>query len=321
LQSKIFYYCLSHNRPTGGQKHHYRHIDILNEHGYKAYIFHKTEDFRLTWFENRTPVVGPTEFGDIFDVDRDFLVVPEDMGPQIAAMPGRKVLFDKNVYYGFSSFGRTRPPHYPCELSDVVATLTVSEHNRKILCFAFPKAEIILVRQGVDTEKFRYRDLAVKKAQIAVATKVPHSCNTLFHLLQSRARQGLNRLGDYKWVFLEGMNEEQLVQALQESLILVFLSFEEGLPRTALEAMACGCLVMAMEGGPIDECVLPVTRFLPGDIVGIAKMIEQVADSYPDQLAQWEELSRAGRARAEEYSHAHQVSSVLSAWERILARA
>jgi hypothetical protein len=49
---KIFYRAWSHNRPTGGQKQMYRHVDILNSAGFDAYIFHDNDGFRLTWFEN-----------------------------------------------------------------------------------------------------------------------------------------------------------------------------------------------------------------------------------------------------------------------------
>lgn len=29
---RIFYFCYSHDRPTGGQKQAYHHVDILNRH-------------------------------------------------------------------------------------------------------------------------------------------------------------------------------------------------------------------------------------------------------------------------------------------------
>ena len=42
---QIFYLAYSHNRPTGGQKNTYRHVDILNELGYRAFIVHHEKNF------------------------------------------------------------------------------------------------------------------------------------------------------------------------------------------------------------------------------------------------------------------------------------
>ena len=96
--ARIFYYCYSHNEPLGGQKHTYRHVDILNAHGFEAYALHQKAGFRLTWFENRTRVIDEHGFHQIYDPERDYLALPEVLGARILDFPGRKVIFDKGLY-------------------------------------------------------------------------------------------------------------------------------------------------------------------------------------------------------------------------------
>src|SRR5579872_4204043 len=53
---RIYYLCPDIDRPCGGTKQLYRHVDILNKRGYSAFILHGQQGFRLTWFQNNTPV-------------------------------------------------------------------------------------------------------------------------------------------------------------------------------------------------------------------------------------------------------------------------
>ncbi len=109
----IYYYCYDHNLPSGGQKHTYRHVDILNKNGFDAKVLHTAKNFRLTWFDNTTPVVSYQECVAKMNERRDFLVLPEDLGPRILDFPGRKVIFNKNIFHGFSAFGYEMRATYP----------------------------------------------------------------------------------------------------------------------------------------------------------------------------------------------------------------
>ena len=74
---KIFYYCHSHQTPRGGQKHTYRHVDILARCGVDAYVVHAAaEGYRLHWFANQTPVLSWQEFMTRVDSSEDFFVIP-----------------------------------------------------------------------------------------------------------------------------------------------------------------------------------------------------------------------------------------------------
>ena len=317
----IFYFCYSHNNPTGGQKHTYRHVDILNEHGFNAWVFHPTEDFRLTWFDNETPVIGLAEFKKRFNPREDFVVVPEDLGLRIMELPGRKVVFNKNLFHGFGCYGQASDVRYPYHSPEVVAALTVSEHNRANLQFAYPHLEVHHVHLQIEPDIYCYRPLVHKKRQIASIAKAPESLLAVYHTIQSRAAAGLNPGKSFNWIFLGNKSEHETAEILRESLLFLFFSVAEGLGRMPLEAMASGCLIAAYGYGPLQETIPARFRFEHSNIIEIVKYIETIMASFPDDLAQWNTYVQEGLQAAATFGQQREEESVLAAWEKILKAA
>lgn len=318
---RIFYFCYDHDRATGGQKHTYQHVDILNKHGYEAYIFHRQKDFRLRWFENETRVLDQEQVKAMHDRQRDFIVLPEDLGERILIFPGKKVIFNKNLYCGFQVFGTQRPAVDPYLDQEVVCAFAVSNHNAQHLQFAYPHLRVIKVCAGIDGNVFRYNSLARKERRIACIPKgtARGFLLTLYHMLQARAELGLNRLKDYEWTFLEGHTEREVADLLHKSLVFIFTSAEEGLGRMPLEAMLSGCLVAGLESGPQKEYLPPEYRFEPGNMIEMVRYVENITNSFPENINEWEQLSEQGRRNALAYSLEEQERSVVSAWEQILS--
>jgi len=52
----IYYLCPDWNNIQGGIKQIYRHVDILNRHGYSAFVLHRKWGFRCSWFHNKTKI-------------------------------------------------------------------------------------------------------------------------------------------------------------------------------------------------------------------------------------------------------------------------
>jgi hypothetical protein len=315
---RIFYFCYSHDRPTGGQKHTYTHVDILNRCGFDAMAFHPTDDFRLTWFDNATRVIGMSEFRRRHDPVHDYVVLPEDLGDRIADFPGRKVVFDKNVFHGCTALGALNSRAYPYRAKDVVAVLTVSDHNRQHVEYAYPHQLVRVVHPAIREEVFSWRPLSDKRPQIACIPKNPEWLRTLYHTIQARAAAGLNSGNRFQWKVLGDVSERETAAVLQESLLFVFLSVTEGLGRMPLEAMACGCLVAAWRAGPLRETLPERVRFEFGTVLDMARFIEEVMDAYPDRVDQWRPLAEAGRDLARSYSVERQDRSVIDAWTDIL---
>jgi glycosyltransferase involved in cell wall biosynthesis len=313
---RIFYHCYDHNHPTGGQKHTYQHVDVLNRNGFEAYAVHAQPGFRLTWFENSTAVLHRQEFDKIVDTERDFMVLPEDLASKMLDYPCRKVVFNKNLYHGARAVLKAAidPYHAP----DVIAVFAVSEHNARHLRLAYPAKPVLVVRNEIRLHAFPFRPLTEKRAQIACLPKAMPQLATLTQILRARAHAGRNRLGDFDWVVLKNMTEEQMGETLRESLALVFLNVEEGLPRVPLEAMAAGCLVAAYATGPLRECLPEGCGFPYGDIESIVDFIERIGELYPSRIHELQPLADRGRSAAEVFTAERQTRTVLEAWSRIL---
>ncbi len=317
---RIYYFCYDHNLPRGGQRHTYRHVDILNRHGFDAAVFHPVDGFRLTWFDNDTRVVDVSEYRRQVDAERDFVVLPEDLGTFMSDFPGRQVIFNKNLFYGFRCFGEAVPAAYPYQSPGVVAAFAVSEHNRAHLQYAFPNLVVEREYPDIRPDLYSYVPLAAKRPVISCMRKAPESLLALFHTLQARAAAGLNRGRAFEWIFLEDRSEAEAARILRESLLFVFLSVAEGLARMPLEAMACGTLVVAHPNGPLAEILPPAYRFEHSNIVAMAQHVESIMESYPDRLERWQANVQEGRRAAAEFSCERQERHLIDSWRRILAR-
>jgi len=321
-QPKIFYFCYDHQTPTGGQKQMYRHIDILNKHGHKAFALHTRESSRLRWFDNKTAVVGLDEFEKIYHSTQDFLVLPEDLGTRILSFPGQKIIFNQNCYYGFYSFGFETPRVYPYVHPDIKHVFVVSDHNLEYLTFAFPDLRVSRIYYAVDSSKFVYRPIEGKKKLIAcLPSKNPMEVSQVYHQLLSRSRQGLNRLQDYEWVFIQNRSEAEVIRILSEALLLVFLSTEEGFGILPLEAMASGTLVVAYDSGPPSEYLRPQNAFLfkKGDVLAVVRSIEEITGAFPQNVGELQAMSEAARDGTRMYSLRREEESVIAAWHTIMS--
>ncbi len=317
---RIFYFCYRHNQPRGGQKHTYRHVDILNRNGWEAWVFHPGEDFRLTWFPNQTRVIGETEFAILFRQGIDILVLPEDLGTDIVNFPGPKIIFNKNVFSGMQALGQPGATFFdPYRASDLLAIFAVSEHNRLLLQFAYPGLSIYTVDVEIDPQTFRSRPLTSKAPMIALSPKTPEFVLPLYHLMRARGEQGLNRARDFEWVVLRDMAEDEVAAVLEQALVFVTFSVAEGAGRLPLEAMASGCLLLTPRLGPLAASLPVDHEWQSGDLLPAAHWLEEVMEAWPEKLTGWNRLVDSGRAAAAQYSLANQERSVLEAWRNIFA--
>jgi glycosyltransferase involved in cell wall biosynthesis len=315
MPTRVFYACYDSDTPRGGEKHSYQHVDILNEAGQEAYALHGTAGFRLTWFDNRTPVAT----WDLVKYQTDILVLPETFGPSIGQIPGRKVVFNKNAYYGFGALDMSSEGASVLMSKDVLGILCVSEHNGAMLKYAYPDKPIFVVTPNIRPELFTHRPFSDKTLQIAYAEKGPMDSRSLYQVLTGRAASCSPKLQSVRWLPISGMTECDVASALGDTLVFVFLSSHEGLGRLPLEAMASGCLVCAYDCGP-PAAYLPASyKFQHGDITAMARHIEAIVDAFPHDLERYDAVAAEGRAIAERYSLAAQRQTVMTAWERILA--
>src|SRR6267143_1171212 len=118
----------------GGVKQSYRHVDILNRNGYRAFIVHPGLE-KATWFENQTKTISLKQLQNQFKEEQDIIVVDEASHGLLKTLPGRKVIFNQNMYFGFSAITHE---NFSVNPIDAIAILTVSKHNERYLRFAYP---------------------------------------------------------------------------------------------------------------------------------------------------------------------------------------
>ncbi len=317
--SKIFYHCFDTHVRAGGQKHTYQHVDVLCAHGFDAYIVHDAPGYRLDWFRNDTRVISRQECEAILDPARDYFVIAETVGSDVESYPGRKVIFNKNLYHGFVTMDTADKAVDPYVHPEVVAAFAVSEHNAAHLRFAYPDLQVCHVIPGIDLDRFTFRPIEQKQPQIAIIAKASAQLSVLFQMLRARMESGANQLDAFSLVVLDKLTEDEVVSVLQESLMLVFLSVQEGLGRLVVEAQACGCLPIAYRAGPLLETLPAGWGIEYGDHLAAARQIEAIAASWPHDLARWRDATTAGREVAQRYSLERQSRSVVDAWQEILA--
>jgi len=313
----IFYICSAMSKPRGGIKQIYRHVDILCRHGYPAAVVHPISGFRVTWFENTTPVIDRAQFRAAFRPDHDVVVIPEGIALEAMLVSPHRVIFNQNAYYGFVALGPDVPD--PDPYRNIAAALVVSDHNAELLRFAYPGLDVVRVRCGVDAEVFRPRPLRDKKRQVVCVARKGEPVNlAVFHALASRRRaRGLPEL---PWCFLEDRPQAAVAQILAESLIVLFASVEEGFGLLPVEAMLAGCLVITHGSGPQREYAPARSCYAEHDIPGIVRAIEEIVEATPEALEARQALCDEARTEvATAYSLAAEEASVLAAWERVLS--
>jgi glycosyltransferase involved in cell wall biosynthesis len=306
---------LESDRPIGGAKMLYRHVDLLNRNGIPAAVVHMRPGFRYTWFENET-VVRYLTVGLVNT--SDFLVVPEVVGPCIADIGrgARKVIYNQNCYYSFLGYSlepedQTTPYRDP----EVTATLVVSEDSRRYLEYAFPGLRILRIRYSVRPDLF-FWDGAAKKRQIAFMPR--KGVEDLVQVLNILKFRGM--LHGFSLVPIEGLPEREVAAILRDSAIYLSTGQAEGFGLPVAEAMACGCTVVGYHGGGGRELFRPGFSHPveEGDILGLARACEQVIQGLREEPARLEEQGReAAEFIRREYSPEAEERSIVETWREI----
>jgi glycosyltransferase involved in cell wall biosynthesis len=314
-QPRILVYAPDATAPSGGIRKLYRHVDVLNRHGFTAAVVHQQPGFRCTWFANDTPVV----YAASTPVTRaDVLVFPEVYGPQTATVaPGvRRVVFNQNAYYTFSGYppdGRDLPTPYTSP--DVVAALVVSEDSRAYLHHVFPSLRIFRLRYGIDPGLFSFGP-AKRRALAYMPRKNVADVVQVIHILKCRGV-----LGDFELVPIQNRSEAEVAALLKECLLFLSFGHPEGFGLPPAEALACGCLVAGYHGGGGREYFGPAGAYPveAGDVIGFARTVEEVLRAYRENPAPLRERAERGAAwvRAH-YAPAQEEQDIVACWRALL---
>lgn len=308
----IYYLCPDDDDPCGGIKQIYRHVDVLNNIGFKARVLHEDADFRCTWFDNETLTAGEKALAGI--TPADVLVVPEIYGPKLYNFaPGvPKVVFNQNAYYTFIDYAlEGEAPAYLHP--EIVATLCVSEDNGKYLEYALPYTVVLRVKYGID-KPFEYSPDKERLVSF-MPRKNRRDVVQVINILRSR---GL--VNDWTFEQIDGVTEEESAAVMKRSAVYLAFGGPEGCGMPPMEAMKCGCFIIGYSGGGGHEYFrkehsIEITQ---GDVQGLSQAVEYALRNRSFDAIR-EAGSHASRYITYHYSIEEEVRTVGEAWLRISA--
>lgn len=321
----IYVLAPENDRPSGGIKILYRHVDVLQSSGFSAAILHQETGFRCTWFANDTRVVY---LPDVQLTERDVLVIPEIYGPKMLSLINsprigsqvKKVIFNQNCYYTFlgHSVDSVLHPGFktPYTQSDeFVAAIVVSEDSRKYLEYAFQGLKVFRIHNAINAELFYFQ--ASKKEQICfMPRKHPEDALQVLAILQTRGA-----LSGFSVVAINDKSEKEVASIMRESLIFLSFGYPEGCPLPPAEAMASGCVVVGYHGLGGEEYFKP--EFCHpveiNDIVGYVNAVEcLIADWGRNPMLLLDKGKLAAQFVARVYSREQEQRDIVNLWRALL---
>ena len=315
------------NKPSGGIKILYRHVDVLNRNSVDAMLLHQNPGFRCNWFENDTRVAY---LQNTRLAQTDFLVIPEIYGPNISGMSQmpmigskvKKIIFNQNCRYTF--LGQTTEtvlkPDFGLAYTkrdEFVGAIVVSDDSKQYLEYVFPGLEVWRIHNAINVDKFSFSDN--KKKQICFMPR-KHAEDALQVLGILKLRDAL---GDFKVVAIENKNEGEVAEMMKESMFFLSFGYPEGCPLPPAEAMACGCVVVGYDGFGGREYFDPEFSYPIeiGDMIGFAKTIEKLIKlSVTEPAAINSKAEKASGFVRRTYSPSTEEDDILGIWNNLLHR-
>ncbi len=235
----IFYFCPDFSPPSGGTKRLYRHVFHLNRLGFKAFIVHYKKGFVLSWHGCKVPVKW-LEDNLLFSVD-DTLIFPEGLPSlmkQTQHLNCNRIAIALNWAYIFNSL----PKGENWKDYGITRDITPSPIIKDFLELSMG-VDVTLIDNYIDTSKFAYKP-EKKKNKIVYLTRKDSSGDILSFIF--KRKEGVFK--KWEWMPLDDLSEDNYAEQLSESRIFLATSSREGMPTSALEAMASGCVVLGYSG-------------------------------------------------------------------------
>ncbi len=249
----IIYICpTGKNKPTGGIKIIYRHVEILSQLLPKeanAKVFHFEDlNFRNNWFTHKVDF----KKNFTFDPAKEFAIIPEWM-----AVYHAKILQNQNVKYGIfvlnGFYLHTKPKKNFTDLDIYEAykkaefLLSCADEITEAIKLTFPefKEKIIRVNVSVDSEKYSCsKEIFEKKENLITYMPRKHKNNSEILLFI------LNRHLPKNWKIrsIDNLTEIEVANTFKKSKIFLSFSELEGLGLPPIEAALCGNHVIGYTG-------------------------------------------------------------------------
>ena len=306
---RIAYLSWPAHEITGGIKMAFRHVEALRALGFAACI--ATADAKPpVWFQTTAPVIALQALSRSDDI----LVFPENDAALLAAFASwsnPKVVFCQNqfqVYRGLD--GKEDYRAY-----GVRHVICPGEYSAAICRRRLPRSKLFVVPYPLDCSLFQPSE--PKELRIAFAPrKRAHEALVIRDLFRAE-NPGFRAI---PWVEIAQLPERDVAKVLGESALYLSLLRFEAFGLSALEALACGCVVAGFTGlggreyanattgfwAPEDDCIACVDQ-----LTLATRLVVEGGERYRSTMA-------AGIKTAEQYHRGRFETHLKACWDTIL---
>ena len=257
--SLYFFTLDTKGNPTAGIANIYEHVKLLTELGYKAFILHEKNDYKLRADENGMGIAewlgeeyatlphASIETQNLNISPADFIIIPEVFSTimdQVKGFPCRKVVLSQSYDYLLEllPIGKRWDLDY-----GFTHAITTSQRQSNYLTNLFPMLKTSVVPVSLPTY-FKPSD----KPKIPVVSILTRNQGDAAKLVKSFYLQ----FPVYKWISfkeLRGLSREQFADELGQSCLAVWVDDTSGFGTFPLEAMESGTPVIGKIPNMVPE--------------------------------------------------------------------
>ena len=256
----IYFFTLdTKGNPTAGIANIYEHVKLLNEAGYKAFILHEKNDFKLKgddagmgiadWLgEDYAKLPHASIEGQNLNITPvDYIVIPEifsTLMDQVKSFPCKKVVFSQSYDYLLELLpvGKRWDLDY-----GFTHAITTSSRQAGYLNSIFPTVRTSVIPLSIpsyfkENEKPKIPVISILTRNQSDAAKIAKS----FYLQYPM----------YKWVTfkeLRGLPRQKFAEELSKSCLAVWVDDASGFGTFPLEAIECGTPVIGKIPNMVPE--------------------------------------------------------------------
>ena len=329
MRPRVRVLCLPDvDRPIGGVKQLYRHVEHLVDLGWDAAMVTEAAGFRPSWFRSDAPALSLAECAQRGELTANstLLLLPETyLGVDLRCFRGldlsslAKVVFNQNGYYTYGQVGETLDDQLQRFYDDpsVLQVLSISEDTHTLLQRNLGLSDQRLSRIINAIEPTFRSDQPAENRLHWMPRKNPQEVQAVLMGIQ---RAGLQHSAGWQGEPLQGLSHDQVADRLNGARLFLSFGHPEGFGLPIAEAMAAGCWVVGYSGGGGRELfrfgASEAVAF--GDWPAFVAAVQRALTAFAEQPRETEfRLQRQALAVRSLYSHEQELASIDAAWRRI----
>jgi hypothetical protein len=245
--------------PVASVANIYEHVKVLNELGYKAYIMHEKNDYRVRGNEDGMGISDwlGEEYANLPHVSieaqqlnvspTDYIIIPEvfsNVMDQVKAFPCKKIVFSQSYDYLLELLPIGKRWHIDYGFGDVITT---TQKQADYVHSLFPGVKTHIVPVGI-SDAFKIND----KPKAPIVTILTRNQGDA----QKIAKSFYLQYPIYKFVTfkeLRGLPKDQFANELTNACLAVWIDDPAGFGTFPIEAMECNTPVIGKIPNMIPE--------------------------------------------------------------------